>query len=147
MSGKSKRGRGRPRKTGVLSAQLGEEVANKLIDAIREQTGCNQGELEKRYDLPRSTISDIVTGNGVLSDRTLKLILMNLIRDEEVPVDVRVSIAKMVEKVSVERLIEAEKMLYEHQAEMRRRKFELEEMKLKEEFDRQVLSMAKLLRN
>lgn len=144
MSGNGRRRRGRP-PNGQRSTDFKIEVARELVGAILEQTGCTQKELEDRYRFSRSTISDIVTGNRAMSVQKLKLLLNSYKRDEEVPIELKLTTADIPRRMAMMKLISAEKQLYERDAEIRRKNFELEESKLKLEFDQKLRALERML--
>lgn len=143
MSGNGQKRRGRP-PNGKLSTDFKVEVARELVREILQQTGCTQEELEDRYRFPRTTISNIVTGNRAMTVQKLKLLLNSYRRDEDVPIELKLITADIPRRMAIEKLIVVEKQLYERDAEIRRKNFELEEKKLKAELDQKICNLERL---
>jgi transcriptional regulator with XRE-family HTH domain len=144
MSGreKLKKKQGRPKRR-KCTTDAKVAVAKKLVDEIRQQTGCSQEELEIRYRLPRSTISNIVTGKRPMSAQTLSLLLNSYVRDKTVPAELRMLAAGIPAKMGVANVVSYETELFNKRAELRRRDFELEESKMRKIFEEKIIEMIR----
>jgi transcriptional regulator with XRE-family HTH domain len=121
------------------------EVARELIGEILQQTGCTQEGLEDRYGFPRSTISNLITGKRPMSEQKLKLLLNSYVRDKGVSIELKLVTAAIPKRAGLKKLMIMEKQLYERDAELRRRNFELEERKLRMEFDQKLRDLERLV--
>lgn len=134
MSVDNPKKRGRP-PASPLSREFQKKVARELIGEILQQTGASQLDLELRYGLSEGSISGIVTGKRTMSQKMLKLILNNYVRDKAVPIGLKLVTAGIPNRLAIQTQLVVEKRVYEREAEIRRKNFEIEETRLREELE------------
>lgn len=80
-----------------------------------------------------------------MSEQKLKLLLNSYVRDKGVSIELKLVTAAIPKRAGLKKLMIMEKQLYERDAELRRRNFELEERKLRMEFDQKLRDLERLV--